>query len=461
MLKIFCAIAATTFFHSLETVKKPWTSERFLDDPSEFAFAVVPDRTGGERPGVFGKAMTTLNRLRPEFVMSVGDLIDGRGVKEAKLREEWQEAEGLIGRLEMPFFHVVGNHDIWTGWTGMTPERQASIDVWKDLFGPATYYDFIYKDCHFVCFDTMERHDYFPPHEALSEDQVAWAYRQMESHADARWHFLFMHKPIDWTSDRWLEFERRINKFDYTVFCGDWHNHCTAIRHGKKYYMIGTAGGNWDCGVTCKDLRYGIVDTVTWVVVTKDGPVVSHVEIDGVHGDTIQTCATTKGWIETPLDYPSHLSEPAEKYANETNSALIPTEVMHGPGYDWHFRHALVLRQGLVYSAKLENPEVTGRSKETKPRRRILLLGDETASKANERYAGDVVFDLGFPGDKIENVIWRVIQGELRGYEPDVVVVSVGSHNRGKNSEAEIAAAQAKLVRLVRVRVPSAKVVLE
>ena len=456
---VICGVSleAADFSHKLSG-PKPWTNERFLDDPAEFTFAVVPDRTGGERKGVFGKAMDMLNLLRPEFVMSVGDLIAGGGVDEPALRKQWTEVEGLIGRLEMPFFHVVGNHDIWTGWTGMTPARQASIDVWKSLFGPATYYDFLYKGCHFVCLDTMERHDYFPPRESLSEEQVEWAFRQIEKNADARWHFVFMHKPIDWTSDRWLDFERRINKYDYTVFCGDWHNHCTATRHGKKYYMIGTAGGGWDCGVICKDLRYGIVDTVTWVTMTKKGPVVANIEIDGVHGDTIQTCATTKGWIETPLDYPSHLAEPAETYAHETNSALVPAEVMHGPGYDWHLRHAVILRQGRVYASKIESPEVAGAIDVTNPKKRVLLLGDETASAEKANYDGWIVFDMGFAGDRIENVLWRVIQGELKGYEPDEIVVSVGGHNRGRNSDAEIDAAKSKLVSLVRVHAPKAVV---
>ena len=452
-----CALA-DVFSSDLKGVAKPWSNERFLDDPNEFMFAVVPDRTGGERKGVFGKAMDALNLLRPEFVMSVGDLIDGRGVSEGELREQWKETETLIGRLEMPFFHVVGNHDIWTGWTGMTPARQSSIDVWKDLFGKATYYDFLYKGCHFVCFDAMEKHDYFPPRESLSEAQIAWALQQMEKNVEARWHFLFMHKPIDWTSDRWLEFESRINKYNYTVFCGDWHNHCTAIRHGKKYYMIGTAGGGWGCGVTCRDLRYGIVDTVTLVSMTKKGPVVANIEIDGVHGDTIQTCATTKGWIETPLDYPSHLSEPIEKYVNETNTALIPKEVMHGPGYDWHLRHAVILRQGLVYEAKIENPEMTGGIDVSNPKRRVVLLGDETASEKKSEYADSIVFDMGFPGDRIENVIWRVIQGELRGYKPDEVIISVGKHNLARNSAAEIRVARKKLHSLVLERVPTAKV---
>ena len=45
----------SSFVHTLGEGPKPWTNERFLDDSAEFTFAVVPDRTGGERKGVFGK----------------------------------------------------------------------------------------------------------------------------------------------------------------------------------------------------------------------------------------------------------------------------------------------------------------------------------------------------------------------------------------------------------------------
>ena len=68
------------FSHELKSEAKPWTSERFLDDPQEFHFAIIGDLTGGERKGIYAKAVTALNLLRPEFVMSVGDLVAGGGV---------------------------------------------------------------------------------------------------------------------------------------------------------------------------------------------------------------------------------------------------------------------------------------------------------------------------------------------------------------------------------------------
>ena len=446
---------AAEFTHEHPEGPKPWTSEKFLDDPQEFHFAIIGDLTGDERPKVYENAVKRLNLLRPEFVMSVGDLVAGGGVDKAALEKQWKSFEDRTAKLEMPFFHVVGNHDIWTGFKGMTPARQTSIDLWKAQFGPKTYYSFTYKGCLFVCLDSMETHNYYPPRQALSDEQMAFVTGEFAKHPNARWRFIFMHKPLDWTSDRWIAMEKKIVKYDYTVFCGDWHNYCTATRNGKKYYLLGTTGGGWDSGVAKDDLRYGVFDGVTWVTVTRDkGPVVSHISIAGVYdGNTIQSCATTKGWIEAPCDLPSHRSENPALYVGEKNTALVPVDVEKGPGYDWHFRHAIILRQGRCVPAGYDR---------LPPGKRVILLGDETASELKSDYGKEwCVLDFGFAGDRVENVLWRVIEGEIEGHDPERVVISVGKHNRGVNTEDEIAAGVGKLVRYVRARAPKAEIVVK
>src|SRR3954447_22791674 len=57
--------------------KNPWTNLKLNNDPREFRFAIVSDRTGGHRAGIFSRAIERLNLLQPEFVVSVGDLIEG------------------------------------------------------------------------------------------------------------------------------------------------------------------------------------------------------------------------------------------------------------------------------------------------------------------------------------------------------------------------------------------------
>ena len=55
----------------------PWTHLNLYNDPNNFQFAIVADRGGRIRKGVFSTAIDKLNFLRPEFVMCVGDLIEG------------------------------------------------------------------------------------------------------------------------------------------------------------------------------------------------------------------------------------------------------------------------------------------------------------------------------------------------------------------------------------------------
>ena len=124
---------------------KPWTSEDFANDPDSFQFAIIGDRTGGANPnGTYEKAIEQLNWLQPEFVMSVGDYIEGYTAKPEVMKAQWDEFDGIVAKLQMPFFFVRGNHDINTPIT-----RPA----WTERRGP-DYYFFRYKDVLFIALDT-------------------------------------------------------------------------------------------------------------------------------------------------------------------------------------------------------------------------------------------------------------------------------------------------------------------
>src|SRR5262249_23006814 len=57
--------------------RNPWTNLRLNNGPDTFSFAIVSDRTGGHRARIFSQAVEQLNLLQPQFVLSVGDLIEG------------------------------------------------------------------------------------------------------------------------------------------------------------------------------------------------------------------------------------------------------------------------------------------------------------------------------------------------------------------------------------------------
>jgi predicted phosphodiesterase len=108
---------------SLDSKPHPWTHLNFQNDPDDFQFAIVPDRTGGDYRGAFTNALEKINRMHPEFVMTVGDLVEGMNMQHVNARrtvadvqvEQLTELTNMTAKVVAPFFTVVGNHDIETG----------------------------------------------------------------------------------------------------------------------------------------------------------------------------------------------------------------------------------------------------------------------------------------------------------------------------------------------------------
>ena len=71
-----------TFDQAAMPEAKPWTSKDFKNDPNNFQFVIIGDRTGGANVlGTFKLAMGQLNLIQPEFVINVGDIIEGYAEK--------------------------------------------------------------------------------------------------------------------------------------------------------------------------------------------------------------------------------------------------------------------------------------------------------------------------------------------------------------------------------------------
>lgn len=253
----------------------PWTNKTFQNDPDQFQFAIVSDRHGGGRPGIFPKAVEKLNMLQPEFVMSVGDLIPGYTEKQALLDEMQSEFASEIAPLGMPLFRIVGNHDI--GNEVMAADYEARFGT--------PYYHFVYKDVLFLCLNSED-----PPPDHLSEEQLAYFADVLAANPSPRWTMVFLHKPF-WgdfdetvaSTSNWLKFESMLQDRPYTVFAGHWHTYVKFERNGHDYYVLATTGG----GSNLSGPDMGQFDHITWVTMEDEGPRVANLMLDGILPDDV------------------------------------------------------------------------------------------------------------------------------------------------------------------------------
>ena len=303
----------------VDTDKKPWTHLNALNNPDEFQFAIVTDRTGGARQGIFMDGVRKLNLMRPEFVMSVGDLINGYTENLDQLNREWDEFNGFVDQLDMPFFYVPGNHDI---------TNDVMTQLWAERFGPS-YYHFVYRDVLFLCLNSED-----PPNTQMSDKQVAYVEKALNENPDVRWTMVFIHKPL-WIypgKKNWKRVEEMLQGRRHSVFAGHTHNYMRYERNDEAYIVLATMGG----GSGLRGPAFGEFDHFMWVTMTEEGPRIANLMLNGIWDTHVRTPEHTAllrgslngGVVRTePIVVHGEIFDGAETVLRLTNDADVPAEV--------------------------------------------------------------------------------------------------------------------------------------
>lgn len=289
-----------SFAHDIETSLTPWNKEP-IEEAGDFSFAIISDLTGGERERIFEVAVEQINHFDPRFILSVGDLIEGGTEDTLQLQKEWEFFDQRANKLEKPFFHLGGNHDL---------TNPVMKQFWNSRYGP-TYYHFVYNEVLFLMLDSEDYEEkrmleiyearakalkmingevegeytdseYYHMEErktgSIGSTQRVYFEKVLQNHPEVKWTFVLMHKPL-WKNGNLLEWntlEKLLAERRHTVINGHYHSFSYEKKGRNAYLMLGTTGGAQN------EKDPNSFDHVTWVKMTNGIPKMSHLRMDGI-----------------------------------------------------------------------------------------------------------------------------------------------------------------------------------
>jgi 3',5'-cyclic AMP phosphodiesterase CpdA len=197
---------------------------------NDFRFSILGDRTGDAEPQVYESVWRDVSVLHPDFVINVGDTIQGGN--DATAEAEWRALRPLWDRAKLPQFFTPGNHDIWS---------DISRRIYEKETGHPAFYGFNYQDAHFTVLDNSQT-------ESLSDQQMEFLERDLQQNKDRDPKFVLFHKPF-WLipvmfQSSQFPFHRLIKSYGVRyVISGHGHQFVRAVDDGIVYLEAGSSGG--------------------------------------------------------------------------------------------------------------------------------------------------------------------------------------------------------------------------
>ena len=214
----------------------------------DLRIAILPDRTTGRDWGLpyLDAAVEDLNRLKPDAVFCVGDLIQGY----TRRPEVWQSQMNAylkrVKALDMPWYPTAGNHDVIAGTRDPGDRRFA--ELYRREVGPLWYAVDLDRLTAIIVYSDENLDDRSIQ---LGDEQFTWLKGQLER-AKARGvpSILLMHRPL-WRY-REVGWDERVHPLlapagTVAVIAGHFHSmQRDPDRDGVQYHILGTCGGAID-----------------------------------------------------------------------------------------------------------------------------------------------------------------------------------------------------------------------
>lgn len=208
------------------------TMRAVTEPKNDFRFSIIGDRTGGAQAQIYGRVWREVDMLHPDFVINVGDTIQGG--KDATAENEWMELRPLWERYShYPLYFTPGNHDVFSDTSRALYEKETKRP---------SFYSFDWQDAHFTVLDNSRTAD-------LSAAQLQFLEEDLEKNKAKSPKFVFFHKPywIALVSVGNLDFplHKIAKKYGVEhVISGHGHQFVRMVRDGVAYMEVGSSGGN-------------------------------------------------------------------------------------------------------------------------------------------------------------------------------------------------------------------------
>ena len=178
LLKSGLGVAAIPFLQA--SCQDAVAEKEDAKEENSFEFAFLTDihiKPEMDAPKGFQMAIDKVNELRPDFVLTGGDLVydvmRGGFAKSESLFELYKK---MCEGFKMPVYHSIGNHDLF-GIYEESPEDGNHPDykygMWERHFGD-TYYSFDHKGWHFITLNSLDVTDDKKYKGFFHEAQLQW-----------------------------------------------------------------------------------------------------------------------------------------------------------------------------------------------------------------------------------------------------------------------------------------------
>ena len=197
------------------------------DEPDRFKaimFADTQPRDVREAEYIAHDVVESLIGVDASFGVTLGDVVfDNLSV--------YGPLNGAIGLIGIPWYNVVGNHDLNLDVKG----EADSIETFKRIFGP-NYYSFDYGPTHFIVLDDVEYLGQGNGYRGgIGKQQMEWVKNDLAGVPEDQLVVLLMHIPLVNVGDR-AELYRLIEKRPYTMSV-------SGHTHYQQHYFLDKGDG--------------------------------------------------------------------------------------------------------------------------------------------------------------------------------------------------------------------------